>query len=142
SLLAGTPVFRSEATYLYPRHHRISADCRATACSGAANGFASAGSVVYVGITGPNQHSPRDVISHELGHVAQFTRDALLFAVPAHDAVIPRLGRVGRWVDRVVVVDAFLPLSAVNELLSGSSGSPRVDNWYERETEAMRGERH
>lgn len=52
--------------------------------------------------------------AHELAHLSQHTRDAVLYAVPASDQALGHLGAAGRWLRRFVVVDAFVPISALN----------------------------
>jgi hypothetical protein len=88
----------------------------------------------------PDPCSTGLVVAHELGHIAQDARDAVLHAIPASDTVLSRAGAVGRWLSRYLVVDGFLPLMAA----SWTVGSPPFDaachpssSYYECEAEAM-----
>ena len=141
SLVAGTSIFRVDGSYLYPDAAAVPSTCWRYVCPGAALGNARAGIVVYVARPGPGQHSPNDIISHELVHAGQFTRDALLFSVPVHDAFARRAGRLGRWADGWMILDVARPLTLLNRAAAGSGGDAAIDNWHEREAEAMRGER-
>jgi hypothetical protein len=142
SLLAGTTIFRVDGSYLYPAAARsVSNTCWRYQCEGAALGNARAGIVVYVSRPNQGQHRTEDIMAHELVHVSQFTRDALLYSVPVHDAIVKRTGKLGRWVDGWVIVDLARPIALLNQAAAGKGGDPGIDNWHEREAEAMRGAR-
>jgi hypothetical protein len=101
------------------------------------------GAVAYA--TGPEGCLARvhagGCLGHELGHVAQDTRDAVLHAVPASDWALSRMGGVGRWLGRYVVLDGALPLMLLGHVAESPhfEGSCRLQGWefYECEAEAM-----
>jgi hypothetical protein len=80
------------------------------------------------------------LMAHEAGHLAQDVRDVVLNAVPASDLVLGRVGAVGRWLSRYVVVDVFLPFSALSHLTGPPVPGDRCGDattYYECEAEAM-----
>lgn len=81
--------------------------------------------------------------AHETVHRAQFARDAAMHAPLAHRALgapLRRgpLARLGRLIDRTIVLDPLLPLSLAN-LLVGVANGERNDCFYEREAEHFTG---
>ncbi len=134
SLLAGVPVFAVPAAQLdeCPGHARLGD------CASGTLGHHVLGAIAYA--SRPQQTTARDILAHELGHVAQDMRDVVLHAVPASDAAL-RTEPAGRWLSRFLVLDVVLPLN----LASRAAGPPQSDpacrdlpSFYECETEAMK----
>lgn len=132
SLISGAVVFTCTGQLL------LCEERQRTGCSVVRVGEHRFGAVAYA-------HDPlgctRDeVLAHELGHVAQDIRDAILFAVPASDYALDHTGRVGRWIGRVLVVDAVLPLMLTSRLVGPPDFDPAChgfSKFYECEAEAM-----
>ncbi len=87
-----------------------------------------------------------EVITHESIHMAQFVLNDVLYAEPASDFALGRLGRsdssvgrVSRWLGRHVVVDAFHPLGLLN-MASDALTSASADSFAEREATFFAGE--
>jgi hypothetical protein len=79
------------------------------------------------------------VLTHEILHLTQVNRDAILHAIPASDATLRAAGGPLAWLSRYVVVDAYLPLTGLNQLLSSAlppSSGARV-RLYELEADAL-----
>jgi hypothetical protein len=75
-------------------------------------------------------------VAHELSHVAQHSRDALLHAVPAGDALLAAAGPLAP-LRRVLVLDVLLPLRALQHAGSRAfTDDPARDGLYEREVDA------
>lgn len=118
SLLTGAPVFRTDASYLYPFGEPESSSCyHGNGCPLAAAGLHRIGSTWYT-TGGRTPEATRRTLTHETIHLTQIVRDAILFGIPAGDAALGRAGALGSGVSRFVAVDLFLPISAVNHALS------------------------
>ena len=128
TLATGAPVFRS------PRWRLPSASCPPP-CDGA---FAqhNAGMIVYSASAGTDYDLDRS-LAHESLHLAQQTRDMVLHAIPASDAVLTRLGDRGRRISRFLVADVMQPLRFIDEGELRIRGAPRRQSWYETEARAF-----
>jgi hypothetical protein len=138
TLASGAPVFRSPYQFV---------DCTAPSkhsCDRNRNGQAKGGVTIYAGAKTPEE--AERIVHHEAGHVAQFTRDAVLHAVPMSDVALRYAAR-GTWVggkmagalSRYLVLDFFLPIAALKEMTEPLDHNYGSDNFYERETDAMMG---
>jgi hypothetical protein len=128
TLLTGAPVFRS------PRWRLPSASCPLP-CEGA---FAqhSAGLIVYSASAGTDYDLSR-TLAHESVHLAQQTRDVILYSIPASDAGLTRIGGPGRAISRFLVVDVMQPLRFIDEGEARFRGASRRESWYEIEARAF-----
>ena len=140
SLLAGAPVFRSAASWIYPFADAPSPGClHGDGCDGGAAGLHRVGTTWYTtGGRSPAQSA--HILTHETIHLTQVVRDALLFGIPASDALTRRAGGAVERIGRFLVFDGFLPLTAVNHGLS--LGLPRTGDghawrFYEFEAHAF-----
>lgn len=128
TLITGAPVFAADREIVKCSSNPTpyAKDCRGTSIW-ARHEF---GGIVYA----DSDFLPESTLTHESGHIAQFTRDAILHALPMSDAVLERvgLGNLANW----LAVDFFLPLRAANYYLA-----PEVMRipFYEWETDAMMG---
>ncbi len=134
SLLAGVPVFAVPAAQLD--------DCsrygRDGGCTSGTLGHHVLGAIAYA--TRPEHTTARDILAHELGHVAQDVRDVVLHAVPASDLAL-RGHPVGRWLSRFLVLDVVLPLNVASRAVGPTPDDPAcrdLPSFYECETEAMK----
>ncbi len=133
SVLAGMPVFRVPGQKLQGCAEYDGAG----RCLEAVVGHHVFGALAYA--AGPEHYTPRNVLTHELGHAAQDVRDAVLHAVPASDFVL-RSDPVGRVLARFVVIDVVLPLNVLSHAAGPATSDPgckRLNTFYECETEAM-----
>jgi len=128
TLVTGAPILRS------PEWRLPSASCPPP-CAGS---FAqhNAGLVIYSASAGTDYDLQR-TLTHESVHLAQQTRDAVLNSIPASEAVLARVGPVGRTVSRFVVFDLFMPLRLIDEGELRMRGGPRRSSWYETEARAF-----
>jgi len=128
TLVSGAPVLQS------PRWRLRSKSCPPP-CDGS---FArhNAGIIVYSSSAGTD-YDLRRTLAHETMHVVQHTRDAILDAIPASDALLARLGRPGRALSRFIVVDALQPLRLIDEGESRLRRARPRDSWYELEARAF-----
>jgi hypothetical protein len=128
TLVTGAPVLRS------PRWRLPSASCPPP-CAGS---FArhNAGVIVYSASAGTDYDLGR-TLAHETMHLAQHTRDALLDAIPASDAVLARAGGAGRLLSRFLVVDVLLPMKLIDQGEAHLRGASLRDSWYELEARAF-----
>jgi hypothetical protein len=124
----GTPVLASSRWRLESR------SCPPP-CEGA---FAqhNAGVIVYSASAGTD-YDLRRTLAHETMHVVQHTRDAVMHAIPASDAMLQRGGRSGRLLSRFIVADIVLPMRLVDEAESRLRGARPRDSWYELEARAF-----
>lgn len=87
----------------------------------------------------PEPCTTRLLVAHEMGHVAQDVRDAVLNGVPMSDFVL-RARSWREWIGRIFVIDAFLPLMAASRV-AGPPGFDAacgdLDRFYECEADAM-----
>ncbi len=133
SVLAGMPVFSVPV-------QRLNGCARydgSGRCVEAVVGHHVFGSVAYA--TGSEHFTPRNVLTHELGHAAQDVRDAVLHAVPASDFVL-RSDPVGRVLARFLAIDVVLPLNVLSHAAGPPTSDPgckQLNTFYECETEAM-----
>ncbi len=93
------------------------------------------GTIAYAS-GGRTRQEIQATLAHESMHMAQHTRDLVLFGIPAGDAVLGRGGRVGRAVRSALAVDFFLPLSAVS-LTTGEASGSQHRAWFEVEARAF-----
>lgn len=130
TLLTGAPVFRTD-------HSVIHTD------RGDRAGMHRLGTTWYT--TGGRRPSQvRAVLAHEGIHLTQFSRDAILFGVPAGDAVLEALGGPFARLRRVLALDLLLPMTVLNEGLSMALPEvPEAGRWrpYEWEARALSGTR-
>lgn len=96
----------------------------------------NAGVIVYSASAGTD-YDLRRTLAHETMHVVQHTRDAVLHAIPASDAMLQRGGRPGRLVSRFIVADLVLPMRLIDETESRLRGAQARDSWYELEARAF-----
>jgi len=138
TLLAGTPVFRSEATWIYPLTDAEAGACiNGEGCSGAAAGMHRLGTIWYT-TGGRGRANTRRTLNHEMIHLTQFVRDGVLHAVPASDAALKRIGGPAAYLSRWVVLDLALPLSGIEAAFTGDARA-RNSGWYEREAVTLSG---
>ena len=136
SLLTGAPVFRSSSSYIYPFGPERPAECRhGDGCPSAAAGIHRHGISWYT-TGGRTASASRRILTHEILHLTQVHRDALMHAVPMSDAVLAHLGGPFDRLRGVFVVDAYLPLTGLNSLLA-ATGHAHGHRFYEREVEAL-----
>lgn len=137
TLASGAPLFRSPFRFV---------DCTTPSwqsCERKRNGQAMGGATIYAGGLAPEE--AKRVVRHEAGHVAQFTRDAVLHAVPMSDAVLRQAARRGgtgglaSLLSRHLVLDVFLPIAALKAMTEPLDDNHGSDSYYERETDAMMG---
>jgi hypothetical protein len=143
SLMTGAPVFRSRASHIYPATIPPSPQCyHGDACSDAAAGLHWLGTTTFT-TGGRSQQSSREILNHEIIHLTQVHRDALLFALPASDALLERLGGPLSSAASILVLDAFLPLAAINQALAVSLPRTHGEQWrfFEFEARAHAGPR-
>lgn len=139
SLLSGGPVFRSRASYIYPVGPAKAEECQhGDGCPGGAAGLHRSG-VTWYTTGGRTPAQSAHVLTHEVLHLTQVNRDAILHAIPASDATLRAAGGPLAWLSRYVVLDAYLPLTGLNQLLSSalppaSGGAVRL---YELEVDAL-----
>jgi hypothetical protein len=142
SVLSGAPVFRSTSSWIYPFASDAAPNCRhGNGCDGAAAGVHRMG-VTWYTTGGRSAAASHEILTHETIHLSQAWRDALLFALPANDAMLRRAGTVGDAITRFAVVDAFLPIAGMNALLAGTLPPTRYGNqwrFYELEARALSG---
>lgn len=139
SLLSGGPVFRSRSSHIYPFGPEPPEDCRyGDGCVGRAAGLHRSG-VTWYTTGGRTPRESAQVLAHEVLHLTQVNRDAILHAIPASDATLRAAGGPLAWLSRYVVMDAYLPLTGLNQLLSSalppSRGAPL--RLYELEVDAL-----
>lgn len=103
-------------------------------CVGGLLGRQASGVVFYT--AGQGAAVARQVLTHELEHVAQFSRESIPYAVPVSDAMLSLFGEGGQALSRYVVLDWFTPLGFGNEIV-GRLGDGRT--YLELEADAMRG---
>jgi hypothetical protein len=136
TLLTGGPVFRSRSTWIYP-FGQVPAFCHhGDGCEGAAAGLHRAG-VTWYTTGGRSGSNSRRIIAHETIHLTQMHRDALLHAIPMSDAILSRVGGPVGALGAVFVVDAYLPLMGLNQLVSAAR--PAGGRFYEMEAAALTG---
>jgi hypothetical protein len=87
-------------------------------------------------VDGRDAAAIRATLDHEAVHAAQHARDAVLFGVPTSEALLQRSGRLGRWLDQVLVLDFVLPLSALS-IATGEARGSHHDAWYELEARTV-----
>ncbi len=134
SLLAGVPVFAVPAAQL----DKCASYARDGDCTSGTLGHHVLGAITYA--SRPEHTTARDILAHELGHVAQDMRDVVLHAVPASDAAL-RSGATGRWLSRFLVIDVVLPLNLASRAVGPTPDDPAcrdLPSFYECETEAMK----
>lgn len=118
SLLTGAPVFRSDASWIYPFGQPPSADClHGDGCAGGAAGLHRV-AVTWYTTGGRSAAQSTRVLAHETVHLTQVVRDAVLFGIPMSDALTQRAGGGIERLGRFIVFDGFLPLTAMNHGLS------------------------
>jgi hypothetical protein len=78
----------------------------------------------------------RATLEHEAVHAAQHVRDAVLFAVPLSDAAARRTGTAGRFLGKLLVLDAALPLSLAS-FITGHAVGTQHNSWYELEARSV-----
>jgi len=134
SLRSGAPVFRSPLPALAVGSDGPG-DCVERRC---VVGLHLTGTFIYAGGRDPAFARLRqETLRHEAGHLAQFARDGVLFAVPASDRLLGAGGRAGRWMQGWLVADVALPLLGADLLSDAASSDPDVHSLYEREVRAM-----
>lgn len=139
SLLAGSPVFRSTSSWIYPSRGQQSAACNhGDPCTGGAAGLHWNGVTIYT-TGGRSAASSQSILSHELIHLTQVNRDALLHAVPMSDAALSFVGGPAARIGRLFVVDVYLPLAGLNQLIASTARPIGTDPFrlYELEAEAL-----
>lgn len=139
TLISGAPVFRSSSSWIYPARGQRSAEClHGNPCPGGAAGLHWNGVTIYT-TGGRTAGASRGILTHELIHLTQVNRDALLHAIPMSDAAMAFVGGPAGQIGRVFVLDAYLPLTGLNQLLA--STAPRTGGQplrlYELEAEAI-----
>jgi hypothetical protein len=126
SLLTGAPVFRSASSWIYPFGDPAAAECRhGDGCDGGAGGLHRVGTTWYT-TGGRSAEQSARILTHETIHLTQVVRDALLFGIPASDALTRAAGGFIERAGRFIVFDGFLPLTVVNHGLS--LGLPHTDD--------------
>lgn len=141
SLLTGGPVFRSSASHLYPSGPLPAASClNGRGCADAVAGLHWLGTSIYT-TGGRTESASRRVIAHETIHLTQVHRDAILFGIPANDALFARIDAPFRWIGDVFIIDAFLPITVMNHVLAGMLPHHQGESWrlYELEARAHAG---
>ena len=134
TLAAGVLVLRSPRLWEPPTTGQPAGCSMDTICDGALLGRQWSGVLFYTAGQGPSVS--RQILTHELVHVAQFSREAITYAVPASDAVLSLFGDPGRAVSRYLVLDWFTPVRFGNRVLGSiDDGS----TYLELEADAMRG---
>jgi hypothetical protein len=143
SLLTGTPVLRSAASWMYRDGPATSDACaHGSGCDGALAGMHRLGTTWYTtGARSPAQS--RRILGHETIHLTQFVRDALLFGVPAGDAAARAAGGMLDRASDYIAFDIILPLALVNQGLSMAMPAGEESGWrvYELEARALSGTR-
>jgi hypothetical protein len=139
SLLTGAPVFRSTSSYIYPFGGAPPMQClHGDGCTGAAAGMHRNGISWYT-TGGRTPEASRRILTHEVIHLTQVHRDAILHAIPMSDAALARVGGPIGGLARFLVFDAYLPLTGLNQLLATalpqSAGEPL--RLYELEAHAL-----
>jgi hypothetical protein len=80
---------------------------------------------------------PRATLTHELEHVAQFTREAIPFGGPVSEATWSLFGPVGRTLGRWLILDNLRPVHALSDAIGPSGRWPDMTSYTELEAEAM-----
>lgn len=140
TLIAGAPVFRSTSSWIYPARGQRAAECNhGDPCPGGAAGLHWNGVTIYT-TGGRSAATSQGILTHELIHLTQVNRDALLHAVPMSDAALAFVGGPAHHIARMLVLDAYLPLTGLNQLMALTA--PRTTRGesfrlYEFEAEAI-----
>jgi hypothetical protein len=141
SLFTGGPVFRSSVSHLYPSGPLPSASCfNGNGCDDAVAGIHWLGTSIYT-TGGRSEAASRRIIAHETIHLTQVHRDAILFGVPASDALFAHMEGPFAWIGEVFVIDAFLPMTGLNHALACTLPHHGGESWrlYEFEARAHAG---
>jgi hypothetical protein len=128
TLGAGYVVFRTNS----PSYAMYGACPAGRSCERAGDFFFA--TVAYAEYRDPQ--AVRATLAHENLHMTQHTRDAVLFGIPTSEATLNRMGPVGRFLNKVVVLDYVLPLSLYS-LYTGEAAGTHHRSWYELEARSF-----
>lgn len=144
SLISGSPVFHTDREELicWTRSERTGN------CLQSQDGVAAFGVVAYseAGKDTAGYH----LLTHEIGHVAQFVRDGIMHAVPASDWIVPKIDDIIRFqgatkwgtpfgtLSKYIVLDIVLPIRAISAQTSRTDW-PYGATLHEREVDVMMG---
>lgn len=138
TLLTGAPVFRSISSWIYPFEAAPGDAClHGDGCAGAAAGM-HRGGITWYTTGGRSAAQSRHILTHEVLHLTQVNRDVILHAAPMSDGVLGYIGGPFARAADLLVIDAYLPITALNQLFAATVRSPTGPlRLYELEVEAL-----